>query len=301
MRVLIAGGRGFLGSALSQQLETSGHEVWILTRGQPRSQNEIRWDGQRVSDWAKRLEQTDAVVNLTGYGLEHWPWTASRKRKFVNSRVQPGGALVSALRSASHRPQVFIQISGINYYGAVGGGLADESFPAAEDFLAQLAVRWEAATQPVEDLGVRRVVARTAVVLAPQGGLFPLMALPVRLYFGGPLGSGNQAVPWIHIEDEIRALQFLLEDTEARGPFNLVSPQPTSNAAFMQAIARAARRPYWLRTPSWAMRMVLGEMSTLVLEGRYSRPKRLEERGFAFRFPTIDDAIRSLFPAAEAL
>ncbi len=301
MRVLIAGGRGFLGSALSQQLSISGHEVWTLTRGKPKSENEVQWDGIRPNNWAKRLEQVDAVVNLTGYGLEHWPWTTSRKRKFVNSRVQPGEALVSAIRSASHRPQAFVQISGINYYGAAGDGVADESSPAAEDFHAQLAVTWEAATQPVEDLGVRRAVARTAVVLASRGGLFPLMALPVRLYLGGPLGSGKQAVPWIHIEDEVRALQFLLEDAEASGPFNLVAPQATSNAAFMQAITRAARRSYWLRAPGWAMRMALGEMSTLVLEGRYSRPKRLEERGFAFRFPTIDDAMRSLFPARDAL
>jgi uncharacterized protein len=157
------------------------------------------------------MNEMDAVVNLTGFGLEHWPWTKRQKQKFLESRLIPGRALVSAIQAASRRPKVFLQISGINHYGLRGEGIADESTPAADDYLAQLTVQWEAATQPVEDLGVRRVAARSAVILARRGGLFPLMALPVRLFFGGKLGDGSQAMPWIHLADEIRAMKYLLE------------------------------------------------------------------------------------------
>jgi hypothetical protein len=237
----------------------------------------------------------DAVVNLTGYGLEHWPWTRGTKQKFEDSRVLPGLALVSAVQSAERRPKVFLQGSGVNRYGLQGEGLADESTPAAEDFLAQLTIKWENATQPLEELGVRRVIIRSAVVLSGRGGLFPLMALPVRLFFGGKLGDGSQAMPWIHLADEIRAMKFLLENDEARGPYNLIAPTPTSNADFMRAIANALHRPYWFHLPKPLLRLALGEMSVLITEGRYSEPKRLLEQGYQFQFPSIQDAVRNIF------
>jgi len=236
----------------------------------------------------------DAVVHLTGYGLEHWPWTRKQKQKFVDSRVIPGRALVSAIQNASRRPRVFVQTSGINRYGLRGAGVADESTPAADDFLAQLTVKWEEATRPVEELGVRRVVTRNAVVLGRRGGLFPLMALPVRLFVGGKFGDGQQAMPWIHLADQTNALRFLLENENARGPFNLISPTPSSNVEFMRAIAKALRRPYWFHIPAPLLKMGLGEMSVLLTEGRYVRPKRLIELGFEFRFGKLDEAMEDL-------
>ena len=300
MKILIAGGRGFLGSALEQELVSSGHEVRILTRRRPIRSVETQWDGRSGGAWVQRLAEVEAVVNLTGYGLEHWPWTESRKRRFFRSRVEPGEALASAVQSAGHRPRSFLQISGINYYGTTGPGVADESYPAAADFLAQLAVRWEAASRPVEQLGVRWMAARSAVVLDARGGLFPLMALPVRLWAGGPLGSGQQIVPWIHLKDAVRAFRFLIETGQARGSFNLIAPQTTSNAEFMRAVARVTRRPYWLPTPGFMLRMVLGEMSTLVLEGRAARPSRLEQLGFKFQYATIEAALADLLARGRA-
>ncbi len=294
MKVLIAGGSGFLGTALQHLLEANRHETFVLTRRAPKHSNQIQWDGQTTGDWTKRLEEMDAVVNLTGFGLEHWPWTKSQKQRFHDSRVLPGLVLVSAIKVCTRRPNVFLQISGINHYGLYGEIVADESTPPADDYLAQLTVQWEVATQPVEELGVRRVVARTAVVLDARGGLFPLMALPVRLFAGGPLGDGKQPVPWIHLTDEIGALRFLLENKNARGVFNLIAPAQTSNADFMRAVAKALHRPYWFPMPAFLLRTMLGEMSALIVDGRYAVPKRLLELGYQFQFPALDGALQDL-------
>lgn len=294
MKVLIAGGSGFLGTALRNSLEKDNQEVFILTRQPANHPNEIHWDGKTVNGWGEQINKMDAVVNLTGFGLEHWPWTKRQKKRFVDSRVQPGRALVSAIQNASRRPDVFVQTSGINRYGLRGAGLADESTPVADDFLAQLTVQWENATKPVEALGVRRVVIRNAVVLDRRDGLFPLMALTPRLFFGGKFGNGRQAMPWIHIADQTRAMRFLLEKDDARGPFNLVSPEPTSNADFMRAVTTALHRPYWFNVPTFLLRLALGEMSVLLTEGRYSQPKRLIELGFQFRFGRLENAMEDL-------
>ena len=295
MKVLIAGGTGFLGTALKNILIHNAHEVFILTRGKSQGRNLIHWDGKTVVGWGQLVNEMDAVVNLTGFGLEHWPWTERQKQKFVDSRVLPGRALVSAIQSATRRPKVFLQSSGVNHYGLRGEGIADESTPVADDFLAQLTVKWEAATQPVEELGVRHVVTRNAVVLARRGGLLPLMTLSVRLFIGGKLGDGLQAMPWIHLADEVRAMKFLLEKEEARGAYNLIAPTPTSNAEFMHAIAKVLHRPYWFHVPKFLLRVVLGEMSVLITEGRYSQSKRLLEQGFEFNFPRIEDALGNIF------
>jgi uncharacterized protein len=295
MNILIAGGAGFIGSALGSLLKQDHHEVYILTRRTPRNSHQIQWDGRSTQGWQQRMNEMDAVVNLTGFGLEHWPWTKRQKAKFESSRVEPGRALVSAIEAASRRPRVFLQVSGINHYGLRGEGLADESTPAADDYLAQLTVKWEAATQSVDELGVRRVVARTAVVLARRGGLFPLMALPVRLYFGGRLGDGTQAMPWIHLTDVVHALAFLLQSEKARGPYNLIAPAPSSNEEFMRTVAHTLHRPYWFHVPKFLLKLALGEMSVLITEGRYSQPKRLLEDGFIFRFPTIQKALEEIY------
>ena len=294
MKVLIAGGRGFLGTALGESLKRDGHEVFVLTRRTPGKQNQIQWDGKTANGWGHVVNDMDAVVNLTGYGLEHWPWTRKQKQRFLDSRVQPGRALVAALQNASRRPRVFLQTSGINRYGLRGTGVADESTPPADDFLAQLTVPWEDATKPVEEVGVRRVIIRNAVVLARKGGLFPLMTLAPRLFFGGTFGDGQQAMPWIHLADHVRAMRFLLENEQARGPFNMIAPQPTSSAEFMRSVTKALRRPYWFHVPKFLLRLVLGEMSVLLTEGRYSQPKRLIELGFQFQFGKLSEAMEDV-------
>jgi uncharacterized protein (TIGR01777 family) len=294
MKVLIAGGSGFLGTALKNSLLKANHDVFILTRRNSKDVHEIQWDGKTPSGWGRLINEMDAVVNLTGVGLEHWPWTKRQKQRFVDSRVLPGLALVSAIQNAARRPRVFLQTSGVNRYGLRGQAIADESTPPSVDFLGQLTVKMEEATAPVEELGVRRVIARSAVVLASHRGMFPLMSLAPRLFFGGKFGDGKQAMPWIHIEDQTNAMHFLLENEDARGPFNLISPEPTSSAEFMRIVCKVLHRPYWFHVPRFLLRLILGEMSVLLTEGRYARPKRLIELGFRFRFGKLENAIEDL-------
>ena len=294
MKVLIAGGSGFIGTALRNSLVQDGHEVLILTRRATTNPSQIQWDGKTANGWGSVVNEVEAVVNLTGYGLDHWPWTKRQKQRFRDSRVLPGRALVAAIQNAGRRPRVLLQTSGVNRYGLRGAGLADEATPPGRDFLAQLTIPWEEATKPVEDLGVRRVIIRNAVVLDHRKGLFQLMALGPRLFFGGRFGDGKQAMPWIHTVDHTNAMRFLLDHEHAYGPFNLISPQATSSAEFMRAVARAVRRPYWFHVPKFLLRLVLGEMSVLLTEGRYSQPKRLIELGFQFQFGKLEEAMEDL-------
>lgn len=300
MNVLITGGTGLIGRALSRSLLADGHKVWILTRAPERATLPlgcvaVGWDGRVAQSWSALVNEMDAVVNLAGANLASWPWTETRKQSFWNSRVWAGQAVAEAIRAAKKKPAVLIQSSGVNHYG-LRGAPADEATPPADDFLARLTVAWEFSSQPVEDLGVRRAVIRTAVALARENVILKLMELPIRLFLGGRLGSGRQTFPWIHLEDHVRAVRFLLDDERARGPYNLIAPEPASNASFTRALARQLKRPYWLHLPAWPMRLALGEMSDMVLEGRPVRPKRLLEAGFEFKYPTLDRALEELYP-----
>jgi uncharacterized protein (TIGR01777 family) len=296
MNVMIAGGSGFLGRSLTQSLLADGHKVFILTRGSsvPAGAQAVKWDAKTTNGWGHLVNEMDVVIHLAGKTLASWPWTASTKRDFLDSRVQPGLVLGQAILEANRRPRVFIQASGINHYG-LHGDIADESTPPGDDFLAQLTVKWEAVTKPVEDLGVRRVVIRSAVVLGKGEGLMPLMALPVKLFVGGPLGGGKFAMPWIHIKDWVGAVRHLIANENARGAYNLIAPVPTSSADFYRAISGVLHRPYWFPTPAFLLRILLGEMSVLVVEGRFAKPKRLIESGYRFQFEAAREALSDLF------
>ncbi len=301
MNILMTGGTGLIGKALTASLLADGHSVWALTRRDPLPAPAkpgltlLHWDGRTPSGWGQIVSGMDAVLNLAGEPLARWPWTKAQKQRFWDSRVNAGQAVTEAIRAASPRPKALIQASGINHYG-LRGGPADESTPPGDDFLARLTIAWEDSTREVESLGVRRCVIRQAVVLAPKGGLLPLMALPVRLFAGGRLGSGEQAVPWIHLDDVVGAIRFLLENEQASGPYNLIAPQSVTNAAFYRLLATRLRRPYWFPTPAFLLKLVLGEMSVLVLEGRASQPRRLLEAGYGFKVTSLEDAFRRSLP-----
>lgn len=299
MKILIAGGSGLIGRALTQSLLENGHEVFVLTRRSasarlPQGAKAIPWDGQTVGDWLHVLEQSDAVVTLAGQTLASWPWTGAKKQRFFDSRVKPALVLAEACGMASRRPKVFAQASAIGYYGPRGDLPITETDSPGKDLGARICQQAEAASKPVEMLGIRHVSLRTAVVLARESIILKLMALPVRLFMGGPLGSGTQGFSWIHIADEVAAIRFLLENEQAEGAFNLSAPEPLSNAEFTKILAKVLRRPYWLPVPAFLLRLILGEMSTLVLEGQFVLPERLQKLGFRFRFPRAEEALRDL-------
>jgi uncharacterized protein (TIGR01777 family) len=299
MRILIAGGTGMIGTALAKSLLAEGNQVWVLTRNPlaahlPEGAIAVGWDGRTQGGWGEVVSKVDAVVNLVGERLSRWPWTKRQKQRFWDSRVEGGRALVEAIQAAASPPQVLIQASGVNYYGPRGPAAVTEADAPGNDFLAELCKAWEGSTEAVEKQGVRRVIVRSAIVLAAQDGILPIMLFPVKWFAGGPLGNGRQGLAWIHLEDETAAVRFLLKNPKASGPFNLTAPIPISSGEFTRVAAKILQRPYWLPAPAFALRLVLGGMSTLVLDGLYLFPARLQELGFSFRFGSVEAALRDL-------
>ena len=299
MRVIITGGTGLIGRALAADLINDGHETIVLSRRPERAtrlpaQVRVeRWDARTAQGWGSLADGADAIVNLAGASIAQ-RWTAGRKRRIRESRLNAGRAVVQAVELASVKPRVMIQASGAGYYGPRGDEEIVEQEPAGSDFLGQLAIEWEASTAPVERLGVRRTVIRSGVVLSTEGGAFPPMLLQSRLFLGGPLGSGRQWLPWIHIADEVRAIRFLIENESAQGPFNLVAPNPLTSAEFNRVLGRVMRRPAFMPVPAFALRLLAGEMSTVLLDGQRAVPRRLLDLGFTFRFPNAAEALRDL-------
>jgi uncharacterized protein len=300
MRVLIPGGSGLIGRALCEELAAPGNEIVVLTRrpdavvGLPAGVRAECWDGRSTEGWQALADGAEAIVNLAGENIGAGRWTAGRKRRIVESRLDACRAVVEAIEAAARRPRVLVQASAVGYYGPRGDEPVGEEEPPGDDFLATTCRAWEAATVRIEELGVRRVLVRTGIVLSKEGGALPRLLLPFRLFAGGPLGSGRQGFPWIHIADEVRAIRFLIEDSAARGPFNLSAPDPPNNRAFCRAVGRVLHRPSWLPAPAFALRMVLGEMSALILEGQRAVPRRLIQSGFGFRFTDPESALANL-------
>jgi uncharacterized protein len=300
LRVIITGGTGLIGGALARELGAAGHEVIVLTRDTARSgplppgTRAVSWDGRTGEGWSNLLDAGTAIVNLAGEGIAQGRWSAAKKRRIRESRVDSGRAVLAAIRAARERPHVLLQGSAVGYYGPCGDEVVTESHPPGSDFLATVCVDWESSTAEAEQLGVRRSVLRTGVVLSGEGGALPRMALPFRLMAGGPVGSGRQWVPWIHVADEVGAIRCLLEREEARGPFNLTAPHPLTSRAFSRALGRALRRPSLVPAPGLALRILLGEMADMLLHGQRAVPHRLLELGYVFRYPEAESALRNL-------
>ncbi|MCA1552878.1 MAG: TIGR01777 family oxidoreductase [Chloroflexi bacterium] len=300
-RVIITGGTGLIGDALTKALASKGHEVILLSRDPgkaqdlPRGARCIAWDGRTANGWGKYADGANAIVNLAGATIARPPWTASYKRLIRRSRVDAGRAIVEAVRDAKQKPAVLIQSSGINYYGVQSDAVRTEQSPAGNDYLSDVCKDWEASTAEVEPMGVRRAIIRTALVMAKEGGVLPLMALPFRFFVGGPLGSGKQYVSWIHLTDEVGAIQFLIENAQASGAFNLVAPKPVTNREFSRALGHALHRPSWFPTPALPMRLALGEMATLLVLGSMRVvPDGLQRAGYHFQFTDVDTTLRDV-------
>ena len=299
MRVIITGGTGLIGRALSASLVADGYEVVLLSRDPstaPETEAGARvvgWDARTADGWLDLADGACAIVNLAGASLRRF-WTPRNKRLILESRLNVGRAVVDAVERAASQPGVVIQASGAGCYGPREDEIITEDAEFDTGFLGRTAEAWEASTAEVEGLGVRRAVIRTGVVLTMEGGAFPLLVLPFRLFVGGPLGSGDQWLPWIHLQDQVRAIRFLMETESARGPFNLAAPNPVTNTRFSALLGQVMHRPSFFRVPSFLIRVALGEMSTVVLDGQRAVPRRVSELGFEFRFPELKPALRDL-------
>lgn len=299
MNIIVAGGTGLIGRELTAALLAGGHQVWILSRNPqtasvPSGAERVAWDAGTSAGWGHLVEEADAIFNLAGENLGAHLWTPAHKEKVISSRKNAGQAIIQALTTARHRPGVLVQASAIGYYGASDERPLDENSPRGSDWQASVCQDWEASTLEAEQLGVRRVVVRTGLVLAKNGGVLLRLLLPFRLFVGGPLGSGKQYYSWITMRDEIRALLFLLSDQSTTGVFNLTAPNPVPQADFGRVVAQVLHRPYWFPTPAFAMRLVLGEMSTLVVDGQRVTPRRLSEAGFKFSDEHLKPALQAI-------
>lgn len=301
MRIVLAGGTGFLGRSLLTALAPAGHELIVLTRrsAPPAADGTVRFvpwqpDG-RSGPWAPALHGADAVINLPGASLAGGRWTAHRKRILRDSRIVPTASLAAAIADAPAPPAVLITMSGVNVYGPHGDEPVTEDTPPGEDFVARLCVDWEGAAASAALRATRVVALRTAPVLDRQNGLLPLMALPFTFFVGGPLGSGRQYLSWIHVRDWVRLVVWLITASGAEGPVNAAAPQPVTNAGFSRALGRALHRPSWLRVPAWAARLALGEMAMLALTGQRVIPARALEGGFRFEYADIEGALGEIY------
>lgn len=300
MKIVVAGGSGFVGRALVAALTARGDSVLLLTRGGAAGADArvraLAWDGKSTGDWARELDGADAVINLCGENVAAGRWTPARKIQLIKSRVESTRALVAAISQDARRPKTLINASAVGYYGTAPEGECAEGAPQGRDFLAALCGQWEREALAAEPLGVRVVLARLGVVLGDGGGALAKMALPFKLFAGGPLGSGRQPLPWIHRDDAVAALLFALERDGVTGPVNVVAPQALDNRAFSAALGRALGRPSWAPAPAFVLRLALGEMSGMLLGGQRAAPKKLQAAGFGFKYPDADAALGALFP-----
>lgn len=292
-RIVIAGGSGFIGRALARALAADGHAVAVLTRGSTQDAEPgvhyLHWDGATPDgDWVEALRGARACVNLCGGSIGAGRWTAARKRELIDSRVGPARTLNAALARLDVPPAQLLQASGVGYAGT-GAACTDETTAPGDDFLARLAVTWEAT---LAETPVPATALRFGVVLG-AGGALPRMLLPFRFCVGGPIGTGTQWLSWIHIDDAVAAIRFVI-DRGLTGPVNVTAPNPVQNRDFAAIAGRVLRRPALLPTPALALRVALGEQATLVCDGQRAVPARLRAAGFSFRYPELEPALRAL-------
>jgi hypothetical protein len=300
VHVVIAGGSGFLGRALTASLIRDRHAVTVLSRGRASDRSDtprlVIWkaDGE-VGPWAEAIEGADAVVNLAGESIADGRWTAARKARILDSRVLATRGLASAISRAATPPRVLVSGSAVGYYGPLGAEPITETQPAGSDFLARVCVAWEDEAARVDTARTRVACIRTGLVLDRTGGALPRMLLPFRFGLGGRLGSGRQYWPWIHVRDWVALVRFVIEMPAAAGPINLTAPEPVTNIEFTAALGRVMRRPTIFPAPAFALRLALGEMAdALLLTGQRALPAAAERLGFSFAFRKVDHALQSI-------
>ena len=298
MRLVVTGATGFIGTPLCARLIEQGHTLTLFTRGSPRdagsaSKRWIHWTPGALREWGTALNGVDGVINLAGEPIAEKKWTHLQRHRIETSRVDGTNSLVQAIARAAVRPKFLISASAVGYYGPRGDETVTEETPPGDDFLSFVCREWEEEAKKAEQLGLRVARLRTGIVLGSGGGALAKMVEPFKFYVGGALGSGQQWMSWIQLEDHIRLILELIENTQASGPVNATAPNPVRNKEFCQTLGKVLHRPCWAPVPGFALKLVLGDMADMLLTGQRVIPAAAQKLGFQFRYPTLEEALKA--------
>jgi len=295
--ILLTGGTGLIGSSLTRQLLDKGYTVSHLSRspGKDPAVNTFLWDVHKGQIDAHCIDRVDMIIHLAGAGIADERWTEDRKKELIDSRTKSIQLIYSLLKTGKHQVKTVISASAIGYYSDRGEELMTEDSPPFNDFMARCCIEWEAAVDEGKQLALQIVKFRTGVVLDKAGALAK-MAMPVKLYVGAPLGSGRQWIPWIHVQDVVGMYLFAIDNEDFEGIYNMVAPNPVTNMQLTQAIAKQLHKPLWLpKVPAFLLKLLLGEMSTIVLGSTKVSSKKIEAAGFKFSYPEVSSALRQIY------
>jgi uncharacterized protein len=299
MKIVITGASGFIGSLLADHLWRQRHDLILLSRNPPRESNVtqlewVSWIPGASGEWEKAIDGVDGIINLAGEPIAAKRWSDVQKEKIRFSRIESTKALVGAIGKAKQRPKFLISSSAVGYYGAHGDETVTEEAAPGNDYLSRVCVDWEKEARNAESYDVRVVLVRTGIVLDKNKGALAKMVVPFKFFAGGPLGSGNQWMPWIHIEDQIGLLLFLLENQNARGPFNATAPNPVTMTEFCKALGAVLNRPSWASVPGGVLTLLIGEMAEMLLTGQRAVPQAAVKLGYQFKYSNLLPALQSL-------
>ena len=297
MKIVVAGGTGFIGEPLVEKLVSRQHDVAVLSRNpnKVRAGRGVLWDGKAAGPWTAEVDAADAVINLAGENIGAGRWTAERKRALVDSRLDATNAIVKALLDAPRRDRVLVNASAVGYYGFDRQLPADEDAPKGSGFLADLVDLWERAAKRAES-AARVVILRFGVALGPNGGALEKMAMPFRFFVGGRVGSGHQWMSWVDRDDALSAIVRAVEEKLLRGVYNITSPNPVTNREFTKSLANVLHRPALFPVPAFVLRLVFGDMADeALLGGQPAVPRRAEAAGFTLQFRNIESALQHAF------
>jgi uncharacterized protein (TIGR01777 family) len=298
MNIAITGGTGFVGSALTDHLVKDSHNIFILTRhpkGKPEKQNVtyVEWRGKN-SQPEKELKDLDAIVNLAGESINSGRWTEERRKRILESRIEATQEVIRIIEHLEKKPEVLVNASAIGYYGmSETETFTEKSAVKADDFLAGVVRRWEKGASKAEEHGVRTVFTRFGIILGQKGAL-PRMVLPYKLFAGGSVGSGEQWLSWVHIDDVAGMIQFAIENEQIHGALNVTAPHPQKMKDFGKEIGHVLNRPHWIPAPGFALKIALGEMSSLVLYGQLVLPEKAEKNGYSFHYQDLHPALENV-------
>lgn len=298
MRVAITGGTGFVGKALTKRLLKLGHEIFILTRHPSKKGEKVTYVQWLVdnSDPSSQLKDIDIMVNLAGESINSGRWTEKRKKRILDSRLEATEEVLSIIKNLETKPKALINASAIGFYGtSLTTTYTETDANPGRDFLATTCKLWEEKALQAENMGVRTVLCRFGIILDKKEGALAKMAIPYHLYVGGPLGKGEQWMSWIHLDDVVEAILFIIGNAEIKGPVNFTAPNPLEMKDFGKVLGSVLHRPHWLPAPAFALQLALGEMSSLVLEGQRVLPEKLLSAGYPFLYNNLEPALRNIY------